>query len=1232
MATLKFRKGAEWVTVTDPEAAKKTDLNGYMPKAVYDTDNDGKVDAAEVADRTAELSDEYGIVKITTDGVETKFIGKEGTNGFKFYTNGDSTTPKFSVGNDEILVNADIDIADGYQVNGTVAKAIADANGNNIESTYAKKTDIPEALADLTDDSTHRTVTDTEKATWNAKSDFNGDYNNLINKPDLIVPAEENLDQSIAYIKNVPENSVPSAEVTKLGGMTRKCTNLFNPSNISTSAQYATVSLSNNDVIIEGTYYASFSINLKANVQYTISFDATQTIRNQVTLKYKSGALSQALLPQKSFTPIEDVVEIYLYAGDGNVGKTVYSNLIINKGSSALPYEPYFEGLRSVPVTEVESIGVNIWDEEWYNAALNTNNGVFSEGDNLNVSSKNYISVKPNTDYYFSLRPYVACYDNKKTFIMSNRPTADGKVFTTPENCHFIKFQTVLSSYGTTYKNDIIISKGTTALPYTPFTRNTLPIPSYVPMHLTYGIKIGDVYDSIDWKNKQYIQRVGKVDMGTLDWVYTNAYGTGVMCFKAASPENAKLVGATDAPNVLCALFNSITANSMSTGVEGITSFASLNGILVCDSRYTDAATFKAAMSGVMLYYELAEPVTTEVPPELKALDGYGWGINENCYNYIDFEKKQFVKRVEKVDLGELSWNYLTATSSRSALFYNDSLKDIVYSPNYLKKNNILCAALIEVATANHSSVDRSISINNEGRIYIRYDAYTDAATLRSAVSGVILCYELAEPIITDISNILPDGYIGVEGNGTLTFVNKYGYDVPSDIVFYTGNNEVVGANKFVGDLAGTASRAMADEQGRNIANIYATKDEIAEANYAKKADLPSQYITLDQANRIAIPANSDLNTIKTPGNYAIYSSSDATTLSNIPDGLTKAFRMTVGYCTIQASTYLYQELTEYAKGNTWYRYTANGGTSWQPWVLNIDSSNIGSQTVAKAANSPMLSAYVQRPASANISQTGDGSVKHLLSTASMTEGKPIADGNILHFEWDNTGGYSKQLFIPHQSNVPMQYRCMNSGTWSDWITLINSANIGSQSVNQATSAYELQSKPEDYTATATLKMFDNQATKLTIPNGMDGFEVYTNGDTTTPMMQVGINEVTVKKLKVTEPWTLVGITDNQTNSTDNRFKEFYYSSNAKELMIMGYVTDDSDPKLYIQQHILIPTISHQSRLYTQDIPVTRFQSTTNFATAIFRLDMSEGFIKLDSCSFSSGASLNYACLYVYER
>ena len=47
----------------------------------------------------------------------------------------------------------------------------------------AEKNEIPNALSDLTQDSTHRVVTDAEKQFWDAKSSFSGNYNDLTNFP-----------------------------------------------------------------------------------------------------------------------------------------------------------------------------------------------------------------------------------------------------------------------------------------------------------------------------------------------------------------------------------------------------------------------------------------------------------------------------------------------------------------------------------------------------------------------------------------------------------------------------------------------------------------------------------------------------------------------------------------------------------------------------------------------------------------------------------------------------------------------------------------------------------------------------------------------------------------------------------------------------------------------------------------------------------------------------------------
>lgn len=74
-----------------------------------------------------------------------------------------------------------------------------------------------------------------------------------------------------------------------------------------------------------------------------------------------------------------------------------------------------------------------------------------------------------------------------------------------------------------------------------------------------------------------------------------------------------------------------------------------------------------------------------------------------------------------------------------------------------------------------------------------------------------------------------------------------------------------------------------------------------------------------------------------------------------------------------------------------------------------------------------------RRPVSANINSDNSGGVIQFLSTGSMTEGKPSNDGNILHFNWDNSERWASQLFIGHGTGG-IQHRTQKDGsTWSPW-------------------------------------------------------------------------------------------------------------------------------------------------------------------------------------------------------
>lgn len=86
------------------------------------------------------------------------------------------------------------DLTDKPEIHGvTVDETLDETSENPVQNkaVYAEfqkkagKNDIPKSLSALAADENHRTVTDTEKENWNAKSDFSGDYSELSNKPKI---------------------------------------------------------------------------------------------------------------------------------------------------------------------------------------------------------------------------------------------------------------------------------------------------------------------------------------------------------------------------------------------------------------------------------------------------------------------------------------------------------------------------------------------------------------------------------------------------------------------------------------------------------------------------------------------------------------------------------------------------------------------------------------------------------------------------------------------------------------------------------------------------------------------------------------------------------------------------------------------------------------------------------------------------------------------------------------
>lgn len=187
-----------------------------------------------------------------------------------------------------------------------------------------------------------------------------------------------------------------------------------------------------------------------------------------------------------------------------------------------------------------------------------------------------------------------------------------------------------------------------------------------------------------------------------------------------------------------------------------------------------------------------------QIPDTIKALPGYGWSAG-TAKNYVDYENKRYVQCVDSVDLGTLTW-----TAGESVSFKTHHLAGQKLTKSYSIAPNFICPKY-STKTQNESWGKTSITgisatSNVNGYIYVNDTFYTDATAFKQAMQGVMLYYELANPIITDISSLIDDDFlrnVEVEAGGSITFKNdngdSYRIPVPNEEEYVVKLSEVGG-------------------------------------------------------------------------------------------------------------------------------------------------------------------------------------------------------------------------------------------------------------------------------------------------------------------------------------------------------------------------------------------------------------------------------------------------------
>lgn len=463
-------------------------------------------------------------------------------------------------------------------------------------------------------------------------------------------------DSSTAYAKTIPTGG-KLMSVKNIGGRSIVFNQVVNLNNFRPNYTVNGVTftkLDNGKFVANGTatggdaYFSDSFIPIKGHVYLEKSCPkggSAETYRSYIT---GSGVVMDTNYGSGVIAPINVDARVYIVPLMVKSGATV-NNLVVypqiydltamfgsgNEPTSVEEFEkmfpaeyyPYNAGeIVSAGTESIVEQGRNLWDEVWKVGTISSSSGN-NEGSTAAIYSENYIPIIPNSTYIFV---YVGSakfenvktrfYDHSKKYIGYNdnngQTVYPNKSFITPSNAFYVRF-TLPPDYGNVYKTDIALIAGSSGA-YTPYHRNVYPIPEAIRNLPGYGWSAGTARNYVDYENKRYVQCVSSVDLGTVNWAINSASIVGEHFYGFIDSAKFKRLGAftTTVHNILCSKYVTVARNSSVFVDKTITldgDSTAVSQIQVKDTAYTDAAAFKQAMQGVILYYELANPIVTDI-------------------------------------------------------------------------------------------------------------------------------------------------------------------------------------------------------------------------------------------------------------------------------------------------------------------------------------------------------------------------------------------------------------------------------------------------------------------------------------------------------------------------------------------------------------------------------------------------------------------------------------------
>ena len=322
-------------------------------------------------------------------------------------------------------------------------------------------------------------------------------------------------------------------------------------------------------------------------------------------------------------------------------------------------FKNLFDGIYAYNAGTLESVntskhimrGFNQWDENWFLRDIDANTGAFISGNY--VCSENKIRVIAGQTYYFkgsgAAKFYVYYYDENGDYIGHATGFNPDTTLTIPQGVCFILFLRG-GAYGTTYLNDmcINISDASKNGTYEPYKETVYPLDESLTLR---GVPMLDANNNLYYDGDEYTpdgtvkRNYKEINLGGINWTKI-ADWNGAPAFASDIMNEIRGIADNQIANILCVKYITFSCDALNAApAENGICESTAKTIVIRDAALAsgDAAAFKTAMQGVLLFVPLETPTTETAEPFTDPQTVNADGTEQ----YIDYAFTQGTRDVE---------------------------------------------------------------------------------------------------------------------------------------------------------------------------------------------------------------------------------------------------------------------------------------------------------------------------------------------------------------------------------------------------------------------------------------------------------------------------------------------------------------------------------------------------------------------------------------------------------